>query len=103
MSMTDTDKGSADRKSPDINAPDKVQIRRAHKTVQSTYRRSGTDVKARMVFMQGGIMWLDNDGNVTAIILYLPEVSPIPIFGIIKPGFDVFDDGFAGTVNRPKV
>lgn len=101
MSLVDADKNNVQRKAPTINAPDGVINRLAHKTNQTTYRESGSPVTARAVFMQGGIMWVDSDGKVSGVYMYLPEVSSRPVQIISREGYDVFEDIL--LINRPTV
>lgn len=103
MSLIDADKNNVQRKSPSINAPDTVLNRMAHKTSQTTYRESGSEVIARAVLMQGGLMFVDSENRVSGLFMYIPEASSIPILATMKSGDDFFVDGYGGTVERPKV
>lgn len=103
MSLTDADKTSPNRGKPTTNSKDGVGFRMAHKTNQTTYRESGSSVTARMVFVQGGIMWVDSDNKVNSVYMYIPELSTIPVQIIAKEGYDVFDDVLNGEVERPTV
>jgi hypothetical protein len=101
MSLVDADKDNVQRKAPKINAVDTVVNRMAHKTNQTTYRESGSPVIARAVFMQGGIMWVDSEGKVSGVYMYIPEVSSRPVQIIAREGYDVFEDIL--LIDRPTV
>lgn len=104
MSLTDSDKSNVQRKAPDINSPDKVGFRMAHKTTTpTTYRESGSAVIARCVPVQGGWMWVDDSNRVSSVYMYIPELDTVPVQIIAEPGFDVFVDVLNGEVERPRV
>lgn len=104
MSLIYADKNNVQRKAPKINAPDGVLNRMAHKTTTpTTYRESGSDVTARCVPVQGGWIWVDSSNKVNGVFTYIPEISPRPILATLKDGYDFFEDGYGGTVERPKV